>query len=187
MTNTESPVITAKLNLANADAGSLNLPVGFPYGISAGTLSGQADLTASGYGQATWAATLTGNASLAAANGSLNGFDLAGLVTALKSPNRFDALRQAALTGTTNFASLTLAGSFAHGNFTLSSASLAGPAGQANATGSIDVPDNDLALQTTLLPQINPPLTLNVATIGNWATPKQIPILRPGLAWSPTP
>jgi uncharacterized protein involved in outer membrane biogenesis len=187
MSNNGSPVIMAKLNLANADAGSLSLPVGFPYAITAGTLSGQADLTASGYGQATWAATLAGNASLAAANGSLNGFDLAGLVTALKSPNRFDALRQAALTGTTSFASLALAGSFAHGNFTLASASLAGPAGQANATGSIDVPDNDLALQTTLLPQINPPLTLNVATIGNWATPKQIPILRPGLAWSPSP
>lgn len=184
---TQAPVITANLKLAGADASQITLPVGFPFAIATGTLSGQANLTASGYAQATWAATLAGAASLTATDGTLYGFSLTGLAQALKRPDRFDALRIAALGGATNFASLTVAGAFTHGNFNLTSASLSGADGTANAGGSIDIPDNDLALQTTLLPNVTPPLTLNVTTLGAWSAPKQIPILRPGLAWSPTP
>jgi hypothetical protein len=152
-----------------------------------GSVTAQAALTASGYAEPAWAATLAGSASLTASNGTLNGFSLTGIVQALKSPDRFDSLRAAATTGTTDFKTASFAGNFEHGNFSLTTATLTGPDGVANASGSVDIPDNDVALETTLLPAVDPPLTLNIATLGNWADPKQIPILRPGLAWSPGP
>jgi uncharacterized protein involved in outer membrane biogenesis len=187
MSANAAPALTATITLAGANAAALSLPVNFPFAVTSGTLAAKASLTASGYAQATWAATLAGSASLTGTGGSLTGFNLTGLTAALKSPNRFDALRQAALGGTTNFTGFGLAGTFNHGNFSLTNASLTGGDGSANATGSVDIPDNDLALQIELLPNVNPPLTLNVATIGAWANPKQIPVLRPGLAWTPSP
>jgi hypothetical protein len=182
-----APVLTAHLSLVNANASQMTLPVAFPLGLAAGSVTAQAALTASGYAEPAWAATLAGSASLTASNGTLNGFSLTGIVQALKSPDRFDSLRAAATTGTTDFKTASFAGNFEHGNFSLTTATLTGPDGVANASGSVDIPDNDVALETTLLPAVDPPLTLNIATLGNWADPKQIPILRPGLAWSPGP
>ena len=183
----QPPALTAQFTASHIDPAQLNLPLAFPYTLS-GFFDAAGSLAATGYTPKTWAATLSGKASLNAGNGQLHGVSLAGLAQALHEPDRASALRAALDGGSTGFATLALSGAFSHGNCTLSSASLIGPAGSASATGSIDIFDNSLALRIALRPSINPPLTLHTALLGGWANPRQYPQLRPALDYRlPTP
>lgn len=180
-----APALAATINAANINAAALNLPINFPFTLPTGTLAAQASLTASGYSPRIWAATLAGTASLTAAQGSFNGFSLAGIANALGSPHRERALRTALTSGTTNFQNFTLGATAAHGNASLASASLTSPDGTAGATGSLDMFDNTLALHLTLQPNVVPPLSIGTTILGAWSAPKQFLGLKPALSWPP--
>ncbi len=182
--NNLPPALAAQFSASHIDPTQLNLPLAFPYTLS-GIFDASGSLTATGYSPRIWAATLGGTTSLNASNGRLHGFSLQGLAQALQSPNRAHALRAALAGGSTSYTTLALSGSFGHGNCTLTTASLTGPAGTASATGSIDIYDNSLALRLSLHPYVAPPLTLNTAVLGNWSAPKQYPRLKPALDWAP--
>jgi uncharacterized protein involved in outer membrane biogenesis len=182
--NNQPPALTAQFTASHVDPTQLNLPLTFPYTL-AGNFDASAALTASGYTPKTWAATLGGSVSLSASNGQLNGVSLTGLAQALGARDRAGALRAALTGGNTGFVTLALSGIFSHGNCTLSTASLTGPSGSASATGSIDIFDKSLALRLALEPNVTPPLTINTAVLGNWASPKQYPRLKPALDWAP--
>ncbi len=168
-----TPALGIKLTLNNVDAAGLALPIPFSYTVPAGSLNGQAALTASGFTPAAWAATLGGSANLTAGNGQIAGFDLAALTQSLQAPKQA-GWQKAASGGISNFTSLAIAGSFDHGIFGLKTATLQGPDGSAAATGSIDIPDRALALRLTLTPNTTPPTPLAITSVGPWPAPKQI-------------
>jgi hypothetical protein len=178
------PALTASFKAGQVNAAALNLPLAFPFTLPSGTLTASGNFTASGYSPKIWLATLGGTASLDAANGSLNGFGLEDIATALGSKTRAKKLRSALASGTTLFTSLALNGALDHGNCTLIAASLIGPAGTADATGSIDLFDHDLALRLSLSPQVTPPIAIGTIVLGSWDAPRQYPKLKPALAWA---
>jgi hypothetical protein len=146
-------------------------------------------LTASGYAPQAWLDTLSGNASLSAHSGSLAGFSLPAAAAALtpKTPaanrRRASLLRSACLAGTTPFTLFNMTGNFRSGIYTLSSATLQGPAGSAGAVGSIDLPDAGLNLTATLLPAVPTPPQLTLTIAGPWKTPHKTTDLKQALAW----
>ncbi len=178
------PAITAKFTLTGADAAAFNLPMTFPLTLPSGTLSAAIDLTASGYTPSIWLATLTGNASLAAKTGSISSFNLPGLTAALATPIRHASqLRAACLAGLTPFSGLSLTSRINSGIVTLTGASLQSPGGAATATGNIDLPDNGLTLNLTLLPAVPSPPQLTLALDGSWRAPRKITAIQQGLSW----
>jgi uncharacterized protein involved in outer membrane biogenesis len=184
----KAPAFTGKFLLQGIDAGSLALPVAFPYPITAGTLDGNATLTASGYGLKSVMATLGGTATLNAANGRLSGFNLAAFANTLGTPDAVHGLYKALVSGSTGFSSLKLAATLANGNCTLTSATLTSPAGQVSATGGIDLYDNAQALKLTLTPaQVDPPVSATMLVLGTWTKPKHIAHMKDALAWHPSP
>jgi hypothetical protein len=180
---TAPPALTAQFSAAHLDPAQLNLPLAFPFTLQSGTLSAAWSLTASGYSPKIWLATLGGSASLNATNGSLSGFSLQNLAKALGEKNRSAALRAALASGSTAFATLGVSGQLSHGNCTLATASLSGPDGSANATGSVDMFDEDLALHLTLQPKVKPAIGIGTSVLGSWDSPKQYPRLKPALGW----
>jgi hypothetical protein len=177
------PALSLTASLTGADAAKLALPWTFPYPITAGTLAGTANLTASGYTTAAWAATLAGTASLTASQGSITGFALASISSALATKNRAKPLHAALTSGSTGFTSLTLASTLAQGNASLTTATLTSPAGTVSATGNINLPSETIALKLLLGPALTPPLTLSALSLGSWTAPKQILHLKPALIW----
>jgi hypothetical protein len=182
------PALAGSGTLTGLDLSQVTLRQPFPYTLSSGTMNGQATLSASGYTEAAWAATLAGTASATITKASFNGFSLAGIAAAardLKNPNRPKNLRTALTSGTTPNVNLSLAGALTSGNATLTTASLTSPDGAATATGSINLPSQNLVLKLALTPVLTPPLMMNVLTLGNWAAPREIARLRAGLQWLP--
>ncbi len=180
------PAIAAKLSLSGADASLLSPPISFAITLPSGRLDATADLTASGYAPAVWLATLAGDASLEAHAGTLGGFDLAAIVSALAAKNRrFTRLRNACLSGGTPFDDLTVTGTFSSGIYSIATAGLQSASGSATASGSIDLPDTGLTLNTTLLPHVQAPPNLHVTIIGNWAAPRKVIQMKQALAWKP--
>jgi hypothetical protein len=180
------PAISAKFAVTTANAAAFGLNAAFPVTLPSGTLSAAIDLTASGYTPLVWLATVSGNASLAASNGTLNGFSLPGLVAALQAPKgRAGLLHAASLSGTTPYAHINLTGSLNNGIATLTAADLQGPSGSAAATGNIDLPDGGVTLTLTLQPAVPAPPTLTLTLDGSWQAPRKIPAIKPALSWRP--
>jgi uncharacterized protein involved in outer membrane biogenesis len=190
------PAISAKFSISGADVSQLSLPFSFPITLPTGIMDAAADLTASGYAPAAWLATLSGNASIAAQSGTLSGFNLPAIVTALAAKNRrlsrerlswvrLRLLRNACLTGTTPFNNLSVTGSFNNGIYTITTADLASAAGTATATGSIDLPDTGVTLNATLLPKVPAPPPLHLTIAGTWTAPHKIAQLKQALTWKP--
>lgn len=178
-----APALSLNFTAAHADAAQIALPENFPFTLPGGTLDASASLTASGFSPRVWAATLAGTASLTATQGRFTGFDLAAMAQALNKPNK-RALAGAMADGATPFASLTLAGTLAAGNCTLTTASLTGPEGTAQATGTIDLADQALALTLNLAPNVTPAITLPSIVLGPWDAPRRYPRLGQALAWA---
>jgi hypothetical protein len=161
--------VTAKFAVSGSDASQLHLPFKFPLTLPTGTIDAAGALTAGGYAPAAWLATLSGSASLAAHDGTINGFDLAAAAAALTAKKRRLALlRNACIAGATSFTQLGLTGAFNSGIYSLATATLQSPSGSAAAAGSIDLPDTGLNLKLTLLPQ-----RLAVTIAGNWTSPRK--------------
>jgi hypothetical protein len=178
------PSLEGKVSLTAADPSQIALPFAFPLTIPTGTISLQANLTAAGYSPPAWAATLAGTASLAAKSGTLAGFSLQGAGDALTAIPRDPALTSACLSGASRFDTLSVAGNFDHGIYSLTAASLQSPAGSVTATGSIDVPDQDLSLNLSLLPNVPAPPPIGLALDGPWAKPQKTTATRDALAWT---
>jgi len=181
------PSLAIKFAVTAADAAQLAPNLAFPLTIPTGTFALSGTLTAAGYGPQTWEATLAGPANLSAKSGALAGFNLPALIPALSAIPRDAALRQAVLTGASPFDTLSMAGQFDHGLYTISAASLQSQAGAATATGSIDLPDEDISVTLTLHPATPNPPAINLAIVGPWPTPQKIPALREALAWTAAP
>lgn len=180
------PAISAKFALTGADAAALNLTFAFPLTLSSGSINAAIDLTASGYTPSVWLATLSGNASLAADAGTLNGFDLPGLIPALHAPKgRASQLRAASLTGATPFDHVSLTSSLNSGVATLTSADLQSQSGSATASGNIDLPDRGITLVLTLQPNVPAPPRLTLAMDGSWQAARKIAAIKPALSWRP--
>jgi AsmA protein len=179
------PALTGNASLTGANAAGLIVPLAFPLTLPSGTITAQAALTASGYTPQAWAATLSGDATMTAANGAITGFDLAALAAALSQTPREAALRNACLAGSTPFSTLTLTGNFTNGIYSITNASLQGLPGTASATGSIDLPDQAAALNLSFSPNVPAPPRLGLAMIGPWSAPHKIPAIKEGLDWQP--
>ncbi len=183
---TAAPAFTAKLLAQGIDAGTVALPIPFPYPITTGTLDGSAALTASGYGLKSVIATLGGTATLNATKGVLRGFNLEGFADALGTPDAVHTLYKTLVSGSTPFTSLSLAATLANGNCTLTSASLTGPAGLVSGSGGIDLYDNAQALRLVFAPaQVQPPVSATLLVLGTWSAPKHIAHMKSALDWKP--
>jgi len=169
----QPPAITANITISKADLSQINLPFKFPVTIPSGTAGLTLQANATGFTPQTWLATLSGPVNLQAQLGTLYGFSLAALATALQPLNQ-TAIKAALAKGTTEFSSASIGGNFDHGILKISNARLQGPAGAATATGSIDLSDNDLALNFGLHPNAMPSANIGLAIIGGWVNPRRI-------------
>lgn len=182
-----APAFTAKILAQNIDSAALALPVSFPYPVT-GTLSGNASLTASGYGLKSVLATLGGTASVNLSKGTLRGFNLADFGTKLGTPDASHTLYKALATGSTPFATLNLAATLANGNASFTSATLDGPAGHVSASGGVDLFDQAQALQFTFTPaNVQPPVSATMTVLGTWAAPRHIAHMKAAINWKPAP
>jgi hypothetical protein len=157
------PHLKADLKLVDADAAALQpafAAIRFPPIISAGHVAVNLSAQASGYTMKTWAATLGG------------ALDASGTALTVQGINLAAATGPALLTGSTDFATLALAGSFADGAFTIGNAKLNGIAGSMALNGSVDLPGKSLAIAISLQPK--GAATSKVAFSGPWAHPKRI-------------
>jgi uncharacterized protein involved in outer membrane biogenesis len=181
------PSLAVKFTLTNADAAQLAPSLAFPLTLPTGTIALSGTITAAGYGPQTWEATLAGPVNLSAKSGTLTGFNLPALIPAFATIPREPALRAAALTGASPFDTLSVAGQFDHGLYTIADSSLQSPSGAVTATGSIDLPDEDIFLTLDLHPAVPNPPAMSLTLDGPWAAPQKIPTLREALAWTATP
>jgi AsmA-like C-terminal region len=124
-------------------------------------LSGRADailrVSSVGYSPSAMLATLNGSFSLKLHDGATSGFDLFRLKQAIEKPDPKSAqtaAEDALQSGTTGFDRLEIAGSIAHGDLVIESASMTGAAGEARASGRInlaaDTIDARIAMEPTL-------------------------------------
>lgn len=178
------PSLALKFAGTKLDASQLNLPITFPFTLPDGLVTATANLTASGYAPDSWKATLSGAATLTAANGHITGFDLPALVTALHSPGH-PHLRTSITSGTSAFDTLALAAQFADGEGSITAARLTAPSGTATMAGSTDMVDHDVALRLSLLPNVTPALTIDNTILGSWREAKQYPHLHAIQGWQP--
>jgi uncharacterized protein involved in outer membrane biogenesis len=181
----QPPSLSGNFIIQHADLSQIQYPYAFPLALPAGIASMSVNLSSSGFTPQTWLATMSGTANVQASNGSISGFDLAGLAAAVTAPNRAAALKAAAQTGSSKFTSMTADCDINHGVLKFQGAKLQGPAGQATATGTIDLSDSDAALNLSLVPNLVPPATIGLAIIGGWSNPRKVLSLKSALAWRP--
>jgi hypothetical protein len=181
----QPPSLAATFTIQNANLSQIQYPYAFAVALPAGIAGMSINLNSSGFTPQTWLATISGDVNFQAANGSISGFNLAGLAAALSAADRSAALKVAAQTGTSPFTSVIATGSISHGVFQFQTAKLQGPDGQATATGTIDLSDKDTELSFSLIPKILPPANIGLAIIGSWSNPRKVPALKSALSWQP--
>jgi len=180
------PSFAANFALTAANAAQIAPNLAFPLTFPSGTIALSGTLTAAGYGPPAWEATLAGPAHLSAKSGALTGFNLPALIPALSAIPRAPALQAAATSGSSPFDTLSIAGAFDHGLYTITSASLQSQAGAATATGTLDLPDQDVFVTLAFHPALPNPPPLALTLDGPWRSPQKIPTLREALAWTAT-
>ena len=179
---TSMPILKAQLVATAIDASTLNISQPFPVQLTSGLINATANLSASGYTAKTWAATLSGNVTLNAENGELNGLSLPNIAAALKASAPLQAGAWMSR-GSTPFTAFTVNANISQGNCTLSQATLTSPAGTLTAVGGIDLFDQSLALRLEAHPAVHPPLTLVTRLIGSWAQPSQTTDISAARTW----
>lgn len=179
----QAPVLAANFTIQKADAAQAEFPLVFPVTFPTGIADVKIDTNATGYSPQTWAATLGGTMNLQIKNGSIAGFNLAGLATALAAPNRAGPLKAAAQSGLTDFTALDAIGNVDHGIIKLGNATLQGTDGSASVSGSIDLSDKAVDLNFGLVPNVTPPVTIGLTMIGNWSNPRIVPALKQAMSW----
>ena len=179
---TKPPSVKAELKLTGANAAALASAFTadeFPPVISAGRFTAALNGQASGYTAKTWIATLDGTLIASGKNLTVQGIGLTGaaaLMNSITTTPKAAKLRQALLSGTTDFTAMRLNGDFASGAFTISNAKLTGDAGSVALSGTIDVPDRSLAVTASLQPVSpgdQPSPNYKVTLSGPWAKLKR--------------
>ena len=119
-------------------------------------MTGSFDLSASGYSPATVLATLAGHIALTISGGTLAGFDLPRMQTAMENPDAaaLETVASDAMAGgTTAFDELQFAAVLDHGDLLLETARMKGGSGEANASGDVNLPTHMMDLRIVLRPQ----------------------------------
>ncbi len=158
---------------------------GLPLDLEAGTLDLTAKLAASGHSPAALLATLSGTASGVLTDGRLSGFDLPGLRQALAAQDRTNigpTVRAVLAGGTSPVRRLALAGRIAGGELTLTDATMQADAGDAQATGTVDLAGQLFDLELALHPGAGAP-GIGVLVAGSFAAPRRVPELAGLTAW----
>ncbi|OYV36198.1 MAG: hypothetical protein B7Z80_16260 [Rhodospirillales bacterium 20-64-7] len=181
------PSLSASMTLKALDLTGVHLPVAFPLTLPSGIADGQINLTASGFSPATWVATLNGTATSQIKAGGITGFNLGGLGYVLRLPNRATSLHNACTTGATAFDDLSVNATVDHGILKIGSANLQGGSGSAAATGTIDLPDQALALNLHLFANVVSPPDIGLAIVGPWGSAHKVADIRAGLRWKSAP
>ncbi len=143
------PVLSLSVRLAGARMGPMLFDT--PIDLGDGTLDGEVALQAAGYSPAALLATLAGSLRLAARDGVFTGVAMGSL--GLAGAGGDAAVERALAGGATPFASLDILARVAGGTLTLSSGVLAGPSGQIDLAGSIDLPGAAADLRLGLHPK----------------------------------
>lgn len=157
-----------------------------PIDVTGGKADLALSLRAAGYSATALTASLSGVLKANVQDGSLSGFDLAGLGDRLQhadSEPTETSLREPLDGGQTPFRKLTLQGKLAHGILSLDKASLTGAAGTAEATGSVALPAAMADLQLVLKPAIPLGPSIGVLVSGALASPARTPELAGVTAW----
>ncbi len=150
-----------------------------PLDIIAGVMDGALRLTAAGYSPAGLLASLGGRVTLAGRDGVLAGIDLARMGVRLEEAD----LRAALAGGGTGFEWLAMEGDVDRGGFTLTRAALAGPAGTATASGTIDLTRALLALRLALVPAVADAPAIGLRLTGPVDTAARAPELAGAMRW----
>ncbi len=181
------PVLTASATLHGAVIRDVSEDA--PVALLSGRLDGAATIAASGYSPAAMLATLSGNLHMTARDGALAGFDLFGAAHAIgaadgQAPTETEqALRAALERGTTSFETLDVTGQAAHGLLSLSDARLQGPAGSAQAQGSIGLTDGTMDVQVALTPSVPGAPGVGLRLDGLLTSPAHQPELAAASRW----
>ena len=133
-----------------------NALTGAPVDLTSGSMTGSLDLSASGYSPATVLATVAGHIAGTISNGTLVGFDLPHMQTAMENPDAAaveTGASDAMAGGTTAFDELQLAAVIDHGDLLLETARMNGGSGEANASGDVNLPTQTMDLRIVLRPQ----------------------------------
>lgn len=162
---------------AHIDGATIDEPaLGTPIDLIGGTVKASLDLTASGYSPATIVSTLGGHLAIAATDGMVSGFDLSRAKQAAQQSDPVatqKAAGDALETGTTHFDRLDIAGSLAHGDLTLDGVHLHDSAGEAGATGDVNLPGQSFDLRIALRPAIQNPPEIAVQLTGPFDHPQR--------------
>ncbi len=160
-----------------------------PIGLVSGKLDGTLRVAASGFSPAALLATLSGSLHATAHGGALAGFDLFGAARAIGTADAHGTaetehdLRAALQEGTTSFDRLDLAGEAAHGLLHLTDAQLDGPAGHAQAQGSIGLTDATMDVQVALAPSVPGSPVVGLRLDGSLTAPSRQPELAAASRW----
>jgi uncharacterized protein involved in outer membrane biogenesis len=147
--------------------------------IAGGVLDGTLRLSASGFAPAALLASLDGSLSLAGRDGTLTGIDLARMGARLEEAD----LRAALAGGATAFDRLAIEAAIGKGGLVLQRAALAGRAGTATATGTIDLTRTLLALRLAMLPAVPDPPEIGLRLAGPADAPQRVPELAGAVRW----
>jgi len=152
---------------------------GLPVDIASGRLDASLSLTASGYSPAALLSTLSGEARLQAADGTLEGVSLGSAGGSLPDP----AVRTALASGTTAFTRLDLALRAQGGVLQVAEGRMTGPSGAATLSGSIDLAGGTAELRLGLLPAVVDPPEIGLFLVGPLDGLRRMPELAAVARW----
>ena len=147
--------------------------------LAGGVLDGAVRLTAAGFSPAGLLASLGGSVSLSARDGTLAGVGLARMGPRLEETD----LRAALAGGSTGFDRLSLEGEIENGGLLLRQAGLAGRAGAASASGTIDLTRALLGLRLVLVPAVPDAPEIGLRLSGSADQPERVPELAGAVRW----
>lgn len=181
-TKNEPPVLAVDGSIADT---TIDGPIaGTAIDLEAGRLHGELRLHATGYSPAALLTTLAGDGHFSVTDGSAKGFDLARLKAAAQSNSgQVQALREALAGGQTQFDQVDLRAEARDGRIAFKQATLAGVAGSASLTGSIDLGAGLLDLRATLRPSMPEPPEAGLSLTGPVDRPQRFPDLTGFALW----
>jgi uncharacterized protein involved in outer membrane biogenesis len=154
------------------------------FDLHAGQVDADTQLDASGYSPSALVSTLRGRLALTVNDGTVSGFDLPRLKSAVESadPKVAEAMANDALrSGLTSFDRLELAADIAHGDLTIDRGVLTSTDGEAHVSGNMNLMNQTLDAEITLRPALPSPPEVTLHLTGPAVQPNRTPELA-GLA-----
>ncbi len=167
------PLLQIQASLAGV--GIADRLTGWPLDLSAGQLSGDVTLIASGHSPAALLATLEGHGQISVRDGVLVGVDYGSLDAALQKNAADPALAMALAGGASGFSQLDAAAEIARGRILMRDAQLQSASGKADFTGSIDIAGAALDMRISLRPDIAGSPDIGLRLTGPLEAARRIP------------